>query len=260
MSLDWAQATGARRSCHDTEAERRPVKPELAPPMVGKKSENSTGFTSQIGGLLTQDVMERAVADRMAEAEADYMGYNAKAGDTEDAAAQEEEREEDQDKDGAAVREDDDLEALRARRREQMKKGAEKRQKYIQLGHGLYSEIAEEEFLKTVTSSERCIVHFYHRGFERCKIMDMHLSKCAKKFFGTRFVKLNSEKAPFFVEKLRVKCLPCIVVFNDGVALDRQVGFDGLPGDEFTSGQLAWRLKEMGGMEEDFGPDDEIES
>merc|ERR1719401_2434080 len=68
----------------------------------------------------------------------------------------------------------------------------------------------------------------------------MHLSKCAKKFFGTRFVKLDSEKAPFFVEKLRIRTLPCAVVFNDGVAKGRQLGMEGLGGEEFTSSQLAW--------------------
>ena len=37
----------------------------------------------------------------------------------------------------------------------------------------LYSEINEEEFLKEVTSSELVVCHFFHKDFERCKIMDM---------------------------------------------------------------------------------------
>merc|ERR1711896_20633 len=110
---------------------------------------------------------------------------------------------------------DDSLEALRARRRQQMKDAQEKRLKYQGLGHGEYDEIEEEAFLKTVTASERAVVHFYHKQFEKCKIMDMHLRKCAKKFLGTRFVKLDAEKAPFFVEKLAIRTLPCAVVFVD---------------------------------------------
>merc|ERR1711948_203032 len=109
---------------------------------------------------------------------------------------------------------DDDLEALRARRRQQMKEAHEKRLKHQALGHGSYDEIVEEEFLKTVTASQRCVVHFYHKSFEKCKIMDMHMLRCARKFFGTRFVKLDAEKAPFFVEKLKIRTLPCCVVFN----------------------------------------------
>merc|ERR1711998_565532 len=100
---------------------------------------------------------------------------------------------------------DDSLEAMRARRRQQMKEAHEKKLKYQALGHGSYDEIEEEVFLKTVTSSERCVVHFYHKQFEKCKVIDMHLRKCAKKFLGTRFVRLDAEKAPFFVAKLQVK-------------------------------------------------------
>merc|ERR1740120_235261 len=154
---------------------------------------------------------------------------------------------------------DDDLEALRARRRQQMKEKQEKRLKYQALGHGSYDEIEEEAFLKTVTASERCVVHFYHKHFEKCKVMDMHMGKCARKFLGTRFVKLDAEKAPFFVEKLKIKTLPCAVVFNDGVAVGRQVGFDGLGGEEFATVQLAWNIKEWSGLEEDFGPEDDIQ-
>merc|ERR1712113_896741 len=128
----------------------------------------------------------------------------------------------------------------------------DKRLKYQGLGHGSYDEIEEEAFLKTVTSSQRAVVHFYHNNFEKCKIMDMHLRKCARKFFGTRFVKLDAEKAPFFVQKLQIKTLPCVVVFNDGVAIGRQVGFDGLSmGEEFDTIQLAWKIREWKGIEEE---------
>jgi hypothetical protein len=253
--VDWANDTGAKRSSFDTEAERRPVKPVLKPQ---KASADSTGYTSQIAGVQADAIMEKAMADRMAlemaKGDADENGDALEEG--QDAAGSAEmEREVERDE----VRGDaeDDLEALRARRRQQMKEAQEKRQKHAALGHGGYDDIEEEGFLKTVTASERCVVHFHHRHFERCKIMDMHLAKCAKKFFGTRFVKLDAEKAPFFVEKLKIKTLPCAVVFVDGVAKGRQVGFDGLGSDEFTTAQLAWRFKEWGGIEEDFDPEDE---
>merc|ERR1719453_2752109 len=130
---------------------------------------------------------------------------------------------------------DDSLEAMRARRRQQMKEAHEKKLKYQALGHGEYSEIEEEAFLKTVTSSERCVVHFYHKEFEKCKIMDMHLRRMPRRFFGTRFVRLDAEKAPFFVQKLNIQTLPAILVFNDGVNKGRQVGFEGLSGEEFKT-------------------------
>jgi alkyl hydroperoxide reductase subunit AhpC len=53
-----------------------------------------------------------------------------------------------------------------------------KRQKYAALNHGEYREIKEEDFLKEVTASEWVVVHFYHKDFTRCKIMDKHLDVC----------------------------------------------------------------------------------
>eukprot|EP00928_Gymnodinium_smaydae_P054125 TRINITY_DN37950_c0_g1_i1.p1 TRINITY_DN37950_c0_g1~~TRINITY_DN37950_c0_g1_i1.p1 ORF type:complete len:275 (+),score=80.88 TRINITY_DN37950_c0_g1_i1:98-922(+) len=242
-----------KRSCYDTDHERMPVKPQ-------KTHANSTGFTSQVADIAQEGIMQQAITDRLNQTMQQGIedGYNARM--DEEAHRPKEVTDADIDaKADSATCDDDDLEALRARRREQMKKAQEKRMKYQQLGHGSYDEITEEEFLKTVTSSERAVVHFYHRSFEKCKIMDMHLSKCARKFFGTRFVKLDAEKAPFFVEKLKIKTLPCAVVFNDGVATGRQVGFEGLGGDEFQTVQLVWRIKEWKGLEEDFGPEDDIQ-
>merc|ERR1712217_697496 len=224
-----------------------------------KSHTGSTGFTSQCAGLATDGVLEQAITDKLNESMMQGMedGYNARLEEEANAPKEVTDVEIDAKHDSANC-DDDDLEALRARRRQQMKEAHDKRPKHQQLGHGDYSEIDEEMFLKTVTASDRAVVHFYHKGFEKCKVIDMHLSKCARKFYGTRFVKLNAEKAPFFVEKLKIKTLPCVVVFKDGIAVGRQVGFEGLGGEEFQTVQLAWRFKEWQGIEEDFGPEDDI--
>merc|ERR1719198_1184792 len=242
-----------RNRAYDTEHERTAIKPQ-------KSHAASTGFTSQCADLNTEAVLEQAIQDKLTQTMQQGIedGWNARlemeAENTEVTQEQIEAKEDKKQWD-----DDDSLEAMRARRRQQMKEAHEKRLKYQGLGHGIYDEIEEEAFLKTVTSSQRAVVHFYHTNFEKCKIMDMHLRKCARKFFGTRFVKLDAEKAPFFVQKLQIKTLPCAVVFNDGVAKDRQVGFDGLGGDEFETVHLAWRIKEFEGIEEEFGPDDDIQ-
>lgn len=224
-----------------------------------KTHEASTGFTSQCADLSVMHTMEQAMQDKLNQTMKKGMedGYNARMEeDEEDRAKNVTAEVMDAAEDGGKV-DDDDLEVLRQRRKQMMKDMHEKKQKYLALGHGEYSEIPEEDFLTTVTKSERAIVHFYHKSFENCKIMDMHLSKMSKKFMGTRFVKMDSEKSPFFVEKLAIKTLPCAVVFNDfGVAKGKQLGFDGLPGQEFETVELAWRLAAFGGMEEDFGPED----
>ena len=73
--------------------------------------------------------------------------------------------------------------------------------------------------------------------------MDLHLREIAKKHLETRFVSINAEKAPFFITKLQLQVLPTVVLFTDGVALDRIVGFEELGGeDEFDTLTLTRRL------------------
>jgi len=242
------------RSKHDTEFERMAVKPM-------KSHADSTGYTSKIGGIAQDSVIEKAMQDKLTQSMQQGIedGWNARL-EEEAEDKQVTQAEIDAKEDNKKEEDDDGLEALRARRRQQMKEAHEKKLKYQGLGHGQYDNIEEEVFLKTVTDSERAVVHFYHKQFEKCKVIDMHLHKCAKKFFGTRFVRLDAEKAPFFVEKLGIKTLPCAVVFNDGVAKGRQIGFDGLDiNGEFKTEELAWRIKCWEGLEEDFGENDDLD-
>merc|ERR1712139_544344 len=102
----------------------------------------------------------------------------------------------------------------------------EEQQGWHSKGHGQLSEITEEEFLKTVTKSNYSIVHFYHREFPRCKIVDHHLEILSKRYLATKFVKLDAEKVPFFVTRLGVKVMPCICCFDNGVMCGRVDGFD----------------------------------
>ena len=41
--------------------------------------------------------------------------------------------------------------------------------------YGDYREIIETEFLDTMLKNKKVVCHFYHKEFERCKIMDNHL-------------------------------------------------------------------------------------
>uniref|UniRef100_K3X9E1 Thioredoxin domain-containing protein n=1 Tax=Globisporangium ultimum (strain ATCC 200006 / CBS 805.95 / DAOM BR144) TaxID=431595 RepID=K3X9E1_GLOUD len=128
---------------------------------------------------------------------------------------------------------DPELERLRQARMNQLKQAYEQKQELLAKGHGEYREITQDEFLKEVTSSPLVVVHFYHNDFERCKIMDMHLGRLAKTHIECKFLKLNAEKAPFFVEKLMVRVLPTVVCFKDGIAFpSRVIGFDGLTADD----------------------------
>lgn len=147
---------------------------------------------------------------------------------------------------------DPDLQRIHEERIAQLQKEAEKRAEMKTKGHGTYDEIEEGNFLEVVTKTEIVVVHFFHKEFERCKIVDKHLKILAQKYFDTKFVKLSApvslrfprsraaklarlplaltlatslthppQESPFFVEKLQVSMLPCIIIFRDGVTCDR---------------------------------------
>lgn len=138
---------------------------------------------------------------------------------------------------------DDDLEALRERRLQQMKKMAEKRNRWISLGHGDYSEIqAEKDFFSVVKASDRVVCHFYRENWP-CKVMDKHMSILAKKHIETRFVKIHAEKSPFLAERLKIVVLPTLALIKNAKVDDYVVGFDELGGtDEFSTEELEERL------------------
>ncbi|TYH26124.1 hypothetical protein ES288_A03G225500v1 [Gossypium darwinii] len=140
----------------------------------------------------------------------------------------------------------DDMEAIRERRLQQMKKMAEKRSRWIGLGHGEYSEIpAEKDFFSIVKVSERVVCHFYRENWP-CKVMDKHLSALAKQHIETRFVKIQAEKSPFLAERLKIVVLPTLALIKNAKVDDYVVGFDELGGtDEFSTEDLADRLAKV---------------
>ncbi|KNC49711.1 thioredoxin domain-containing protein c [Thecamonas trahens ATCC 50062] len=114
--------------------------------------------------------------------------------------------------------------------------------------HGMYNEVPEEAFLELVTKTKLVVAHFYHSDFNRCRIVDDHLERLAPRHFHTKFIKCNVENFPFFVEKLKIRMLPTIVCFRDGVCIDRVVGFEELGStDDFETSALEARLG-MAGM------------
>ncbi|CAG8813244.1 28506_t:CDS:2 [Gigaspora margarita] len=147
---------------------------------------------------------------------------------------------------------------LRERRMEQLKQDRmTKLQEMRQNEHGSYTEITDEkEILKITTTTKQCVVHFFHKEFRRCQIMDKHLTTIATRQFKTRFVKINVENAPFLVEKLSIQVLPCVISFIDGVSVDRIIGFDDLGNtDSFTTAVLELRLSQSGVITKQEAPE-----
>merc|ERR1711988_293977 len=144
----------------------------------------------------------------------------------------------------AAEDEMDDITALRKKRLAAMQKDAKLKKELLAKGHGKYEEITDEkEFFKTAKESELMVCHFYRDATWRCQIVDKHLKALAPKCWKTRFVKINAEKCPFLVERLKVFMLPTITCVIKGQVADHVVGFDDMGGeDDFPTEALAMRL------------------
>lgn len=162
------------------------------------------------------------------------------------------------------LEDDEELEQLHRDRMQAMKREQEKRTEMANNGHGSLTDINEENFLGEVTQSALVCCHFYHHEFERCRILDKHLAALAPKYFETKFIRIHAPDAAFFVHKLQVQVLPCLVLFRDGIAFDRIVGFEELMGkDDFKTCILEGRLFATGilkmKVKTEDDSDDEIE-
>lgn len=135
---------------------------------------------------------------------------------------------------------DDDAELMELRRQRvaQMQRMHAKEAEWRQKQHGEYREISQDEFFSVVVrekgGSDDVCVHFYHKDFETCRVMDYRLSELAQKMLSVKFVKIDAEKSPFLVERLRINTLPCCVLFHNDVAVDRIYGFDGCMSEDGT--------------------------
>ncbi|KAL4197578.1 hypothetical protein AMTRI_Chr04g251840 [Amborella trichopoda] len=232
-------------------------------------------FRSKMSGLAFGNVMAAAARNYQKELLAQQKPQASSAAD--------------QEVDLDELMDDPELERLHADRIAALKKEAEKREALQRKGHGECREVTEGDFLGEVTGSEKVICHFYHKEFYRCKIVDKHLKSLAPRHVDTKFIKLDAEasylnllngflslpwetyccilsvqNAPFFVNKLAVRTLPCVILFRKGIAVDRLVGFQDLGGkDDFTTKALENLLIKKGIIEEnkeDKDEDEEVKS
>lgn len=113
---------------------------------------------------------------------------------------------------------------------------------------GLLTEITNEKDLIQFSSTERQVaIHFFHPKFQRCSLLDRHLTVLARLHPKTLFLKANVLNCPFLTAKLNVSVLPCLITFKDGISKDKIVGFEELGNsDKFSTGALEWRLGQSG--------------
>ncbi|KAI8609705.1 thioredoxin-like protein, partial [Chytriomyces sp. MP71] len=148
----------------------------------------------------------------------------------------------------AELEKDDDhlLAEMRERRMDELRKEFQRAQEAAVTQFGTYENItSEKEVLSITTSTDRCIVHFFHKDFRRCQIMDKHLGALSRKHPNARFCKIDVAICPFLVERLQIKVLPCVIPFVKGVSVERIIGFEELgETDAFQTAVLERRLAE----------------
>ena len=86
----------------------------------------------------------------------------------------------------------------------------------------------------TSTSNIPVIIHFQLPHFKKCEYMDDQLSKLARKYLNTKFIRINVSDCPFLVDKLEIKVLPFVVGYITGLEKTRIIGFSKLGNDPNT--------------------------
>ncbi|KAL6235448.1 hypothetical protein BDW75DRAFT_209498 [Aspergillus navahoensis] len=126
---------------------------------------------------------------------------------------------------------------------------------------------SDQALLDYTTQTQRCVIHFAHPDFARCATMDDHIRALAARHQDVRFARVDVRETPFVVEKLKIRVLPCVIGFSDGVAVERVLGFEGLgPGgtaglEGFNTASLEKRLLGKGILSQArFNANDEEES
>lgn len=160
------------------------------------------------------------------------------------------------------LEDDPALEAIRQKRMEEMRQNQIKHAENVARGHGQYRTIGQDDFLPECSGgSEWVAIHFFHKDFERCKILDHHIKIIAPRHMTCKFLRIDAEKAPFFVGKLQIKTLPTLLVFQDGKTVARLTGFEGLAvdpsePDKWHTGRLQEWLAETGAIEYTVPPEE----
>lgn len=107
--------------------------------------------------------------------------------------------------------------------------------------------VSDQDVLDYTTANTRVILHFYHSDFARCATMDKHIERIAvaHKSQDLHVARVDATRVPFLVKKLKIRILPDIRAYVEGVEVERVIGFEGLDtfnNDEFDTRSLERRF------------------
>jgi thiol-disulfide isomerase/thioredoxin len=138
------------------------------------------------------------------------------------------------------LQDDHALEALRAKRINEMKQAAQQQQGYLAAGHGSYKELDASQqdgrdmcqsFFDATKASENLVVHFYRPTTAYCDVFHKLLDQLAQNHLETMFLRINvqdseTKAVSFLVERLNVRVMPTLVLIQKREMVHQIRGFD----------------------------------
>lgn len=87
-------------------------------------------------------------------------------------------------------------------------------------------ELTEDSFQKEIKAATPIIVDFWASWCGPCKMLAPVFEELSKEYAGKlRFAKISTEDHPAPAEENSVSGIPCLIVFKEGLEIDRIVGF-----------------------------------
>jgi len=149
---------------------------------------------------------------------------------------------------------EDDLEELRAKRLEDLKKKQMQRSKWLQNNHGRIHEIIDQkQFFENVKSTKHVICLFYSKTSKWSHILQEHLTLIAQKHLECKFIQIESQHAPFLIERLNIWMMPTLVLAKNNKVSTQLRGLDWVaPNGKIQTVALEQKLFEYGFLEETY--------
>lgn len=141
---------------------------------------------------------------------------------------------------------DNSLDVYIMKRREELQNEFNLQKEVLEHNHGKLLEVEEAVFLDSIKQSEVVVCHFFHPEFNTCKVLNDILENVASIHLKVRFIKINALGAGFFVNKLKIKTLPTLCVFDKGILKKKFLGFDEFGGDKPSAELLQMALAKTG--------------
>ncbi|MCJ1406520.1 hypothetical protein MMC19_000586 [Ptychographa xylographoides] len=129
----------------------------------------------------------------------------------------------------ASLSDDPVFEAHRAARLQSLSTALNQHKTLLSSNHGKVTTMTDEkEVMEIVAATPHTLLHFYHPDFARCAVMDRHLERLAPVHVEVRFLRIQAGNAAWLCARLKIRVLPCLIGWVDGVERCRIVGFEGI--------------------------------